>query len=167
MPTPPIIQEYGNKRIPIPRKKPTKILRKPVFSHNPRRTEIAFMSITVVLLNGLGVFLYWKQRKKRAKNCGNDKGLSESSNQELRNEELEYTEETIKHRQELNLGETILKDQLLENNEVSSRNDELKMNSESSQRNDEVEENEAIQIDQEPGGSEANLRHKDLVNTEG
>lgn len=57
--TVPSVQEHGNKRIAIPRKKPIKIIRKPVFSHDPRRTEIAAMSILTVLLNGLAVFLYW------------------------------------------------------------------------------------------------------------
>ena len=56
--TPPTIQDHGNKRIAIPRKKPTKILRKPVFSYEPH-TEIAVMSTAMVLLNSLGVFLYW------------------------------------------------------------------------------------------------------------
>lgn len=65
---------------------------------------------------------YRKERKKRAKNRNNDKGPSESNNQELKkeetvsiNQELEYTEETSANRQGLNLGETILSDQLLEN----------------------------------------------------
>ena len=55
----PSIQELGNKRIAIPRKKPTKVLRKPVFSYDPRRSEVAVMSIFMVLLNGLGIYLYW------------------------------------------------------------------------------------------------------------
>lgn len=57
--TPPTVEEHGNKRIAIPRKKPTKVIRKPVFSYDPRRKEIAVMSTLVVLFNGLGMFLYW------------------------------------------------------------------------------------------------------------
>ena len=56
--TPPTIQEQGDKRIAIPRKKPTKVLRKPVFSYDPRRTEKALMYTAMVLFNSLGVFLY-------------------------------------------------------------------------------------------------------------
>ena len=94
-----------------------------------------------------------RQREKRAKNGRNDKGTSQSSNQELNNEDtviitassqaLEFTEETIPNIQELNLRETSLSDQQLENNEVISRDDELNMNSETSQRDEEINETTA------------------------
>lgn len=115
-----------------------------------------------------------RQRKKRATNRRNDKGTSQSSNQELNNEDtlsinqvLEYTEETIPNIKELNLRETILSDQQLENNELISSDSESKMNSETSQRDEEIDENKAVQSDKELRGSKANLRNKEFVNTEG
>ena len=65
-----------------------------------------------------------KQRQKRAKNRNNDKGSSESSNQESKNEEtvsinqkLEYTEESITNTEDFKLRETF----------SSTKNQELKL----------------------------------------
>jgi len=161
----PSVQEHSNKRIAIPRKKPIKIIRKPVFSHDPRRTEIAAMSILTVLLNGLAVFLYWSQWKKRAMNHKNGNGPSQSSNQDLKNEGTISTNQVMES-SKLNLGETIFNYQQLENNEVILRNNELKMNSETCQRSEEMDDNETIESDKELGSREVNLSNKELVNTE-
>ena len=57
--TQPTIRENTNKRIAIPRNRPTKIIRKPVFSYDPRHKERAAMIAGMVVFNVLGMFLYW------------------------------------------------------------------------------------------------------------
>ena len=73
---------------------------------------------------GLRTFIAGSKGRKRAKNRNNDKGPSESSNQELKNEEtvsinqeLEYTEETITNTEGFKLRETF----------SSTKNQELKL----------------------------------------
>lgn len=77
-------------------------------------------------------------------NHKNDKGPSQSSNQDLKNEETFSTNQVMESTK-LNLGETIFNYQQLENNEVILRNKELKMNSETCQRSEEMDDNETIE----------------------
>ena len=88
-----------------------------------------------------------KQRQKRARNRNNDEGPSESSNQELKNEEtvsitqeLEYTEETITNtegftrNQELKLRQTF----------SSAKNQELKLTETEVYSNQDLDEKDII-----------------------
>ncbi|KAJ7336073.1 adaptive immune response [Desmophyllum pertusum] len=155
--TPPLIKQHTNKRIAIPRKTPTKMIRRAVYSNEAPYKKLAVMSALMILFNGLGMFFYRSQKKKRAKKEKEDK--ENIHNKGLKNEK------TIPSNQELKLNKSVPNNQELKDNKIIPTNEELKMSSETIPDNQEME-NTAIPSTQVLEGSKTSPSNQELENSE-
>ncbi|CAH3164755.1 unnamed protein product [Porites evermanni] len=122
-----VVKQHAVKEISIPRHKPVTVIRKAVHITDSGSKEKAIMGSLIATLNLLGIFLYWRQRKKKRNEEFKKEGEQDNlSSQLLETEErnssfgaVSVEEEIFPSTQMLVNKETVSNSSLLDKESVS------------------------------------------------